>query len=251
MARHLQAARYDEASKAMPRTMQEIVSGDHPPVSLLARSGVPLSQMQAQIEFELVKILPLVSVGGSLNSTQVEFVAGALLEAYPNETLADFKIAFQRGCIGQYGDIYRLDGIVIRGWVDKYLDEKYQLIEAETLKNKAKREGTRAQPYVLPKDAPGISDVGAQALADMQKIVDATAKQSKIPSMTDADIRKNGQATPPKKEALTAGWATYQVGNYKIQAADRKHAKKLIRMNIKNGTVPFHISRGKSKTRRK
>lgn len=244
----LQAGKFDAATRVMPRTIREIVSGNEPPVSQIAKI-VPMSQITAQLEFELIKVNDLVSVGNKLNTGQIQFVAEAILEAFPNETLADFKIACQRGCIGQYGDVWRLDGIVIRGWIEKYLNEKYQLIETEAMKNKANREGTRAKPSaILPKDAPGISAAGMKALEDMRKIVDETKKVSKIPGMTDADIRRNGQLQPPKKTALTAGMKWFKIlGVIDVEAVDLKHAKQQIRLSIKSGYLDFGASRGKSR----
>lgn len=242
MVQNLQAGRFDKASQAMPRTIREIVVGNEPPVSQLSMV-VPMSQIAAQLEFELIKANDLVSVGNRLSTTQVEFVAGALLEAFPNETIADFKIACQRGCIGQYGEIFRLDGIVIRGWVEKYLEEKYQLVETESMKAKAKREGTRAKPStVLPTEKVGISDAGIKALEDMQKIVDETKKQSKVPGMTDAEIRKNGQEKPPKKSSLTSGETTFFVLGFGQNATTRKEAKVRVRKLIKGGHLDFGIS---------
>lgn len=99
-----------------------------PPICDLEKV-VGRNQIVRYVEFELVKMTQLVSVGGNLNDHQVQFIATQLVEMFPNESLADFKICFQRGCIGQYGEIYRMDGIVIRKWMEQYLHEKYEVVE--------------------------------------------------------------------------------------------------------------------------
>lgn len=114
----------------LPSTIKNAIG--QPPICDLEKV-VGRNQIVRYVEFELVKMTQLVSVGGNLNDHQVQFIATQLVEMFPNESLADFKICFQRGCIGQYGEIYRMDGIVIRKWMEQYLYEKYEVVE-ENLK---------------------------------------------------------------------------------------------------------------------
>src|SRR5688572_22713726 len=81
------------------------------------------------IETELVKLAALVNVSGNLTDFQVETIAKYLVDTYPNETIADFKICFTGGAMGKYGQIFRLDGIVITEWMRQYLEEKYKVME--------------------------------------------------------------------------------------------------------------------------
>lgn len=88
------------------------------------------------IEFELIRLAQLVNVGQNLTDLQVSFLAEQLLAQYPNETIADFRLCFQRAAIGHYGDVFRLDPIVIGKWMKLYLEEKYQVAEAELNREK-------------------------------------------------------------------------------------------------------------------
>lgn len=88
------------------------------------------------IEFELIKLAERINVSGNLTDGQVEFIARQLLGMYPNETIADFKICFERGSSGAYGKIWKLDGVEIGNWMKLYLDEKYKVVEAEMMKEK-------------------------------------------------------------------------------------------------------------------
>lgn len=146
------------------------------------------SQVIRYIEFELIKMTQLISVGNNLNNAQVEFIATQLVEMFPNESLADFKICFQRGCIGQYGEIFRMDGIVLRKWMEKYLDEKYSLIDETWKKEKS---GEYHEPTQQSEVGPG------------RKMFDDWANSlrmgTKVPAMDQRDIEKYGKEKPVKK----------------------------------------------------
>jgi hypothetical protein len=114
----------EKISRRMPATIEQAL--DFPVVKEVIQAA-GIESVTAYIEFELIQLASLVSVGGNLNNAQVPFIAKELVSLFPHETLADFKLCFQRGAIGQYGEIFRLDGIVIRGWMEKYLEEKYEL----------------------------------------------------------------------------------------------------------------------------
>jgi len=125
----------------------------------------------------------LVSVGGNLNDAQVQFIATQMVEMFPNESLADFKLCFQRGCIGQYGEIYRMDGIVLRGWMEKYLDEKYTVVEDHLMKEKEqfKKEYTPEQ--------------GKDWFKVWKDSIDSLPNKKVFP-LTDEEIKKEGQEKP-------------------------------------------------------
>lgn len=152
-------------------------------------------EVRRYIEFELIKLANLVSVGGNLNNAQVVFIAQELIATFPNETLADFKLCFQRGAIGQYGEIFRLDGIVIRGWMGKYLEEKYQVMEDSLMREK---EDYKEQ-YIWP--AQTITDeVRRQQVKDRlqtwKEAIEKAANERPAIPMSEADINKEGQIDP-------------------------------------------------------
>jgi hypothetical protein len=169
----------------LPSTLKNAIG--QPPIRDLERV-VGRNQIVRYIEFELVKMTTLVSVGNNLNDPQVQFIATQLVEFFPNESLADFKLCFQRGCIGQYGEIYRMDGIVLRQWMEKYLDEKYQLVE-----EKLKTENHIDTHWVTPPDSANEID----RLKQWKESIDSIEKKFQRP-LTGDEIKEEGKEQPPK-----------------------------------------------------
>lgn len=214
----------------MPRTIQAALK--QPPICEVTKiSG--RGPVVRYVEFELIKATALVSVGGNMNDTQVQFVATQLVEMFPNESLADFKLCFERGCIGQYGEIYRLDGIVLRGWMEKYLDEKYQALEDELMKEKDRMYG-KPEKKDEPIDGPGYQEFKSWA-AQLQE-------QAKARPITDADIRREGQEQPMRKQSVTSGYKYFDVRGVRILAITQEHAEELAEKMLKDGTLEEYES---------
>jgi len=177
------------------------------------------------IEFELIRMTSLISVGNNLNNDQIQFISTQLVEMFQNESLADFKLCFERGCIGQYGEIFRMDGIVLRKWMEQYLDEKYTVIEEELRKSKD-------TPYQLPDKA----DEGP-GYREFKEWAKSLQMGTKVPGMTDADHRKYGQEKPAKPNTATAGYKYFTVSNIQVMALTQEHAEELVQRMIDKGEL--------------
>lgn len=144
--------------------------------------------VKLQIEFELIKLAALMSVGGNLNKAQITFIAEQLIQLFPNESIADFKICFQRGAIGNYGQIQRMDGITIREWFEKYLEEKYQILEDNLMKEK-----DQYYRHVVPENSE------RDYLSEWQQAVNEAGGMKAVPKLTEDEIKEEGQEQPKKK----------------------------------------------------
>jgi hypothetical protein len=164
----------------LPSTLKNVVG--QPPICDLEKV-VGRNQIVRYIEFELVKMSALVSVGGNLNDAQVQFIANQLVEMFPNESLADFKLCFQRGCIGQYGEIYRMDGIVLRKWMEQYLEEKYTVVEDHLMKEKEQFNKT-----YTPEEGKDWFKVWKESVDKLPNKI--------VPELTEEEIKREGKARP-------------------------------------------------------
>lgn len=147
--------------------------------------------VRAFVEFELIKLAARINVSGNLNDVQVQFIASQLVGMFPNETIADFKLCFERGSIGAYGKIFKLDGVEIGTWMKAYLDEKYQVMENELMKEKDDQ-----YKHVAPEPTdPDAHQKWIDKLKEATKPLD----DKKIPPLDDKDIRLEGKEKPKAK----------------------------------------------------
>lgn len=223
----LERGNFKAVTDLLPSTVTGAVS--QPPICDVIRI-TGRSQVVRFIEFELVKVVALISVGNTLSDAQVQFIATQLVEFFPNESLADFKLCFQRGCMGQYNrtkkdDIFRLDGVVIRQWMEQYLDEKYIAVEEKLKKEKS---GEYYEPIPPSEEGPGYL-----AFKEWAKTLQ---QGTKVPGMTEADYRKYGKEEP-FKTSVTAGYKYFTVRGLQVFASTQEHAEQLMQRMIELGHV--------------
>jgi hypothetical protein len=177
---------FKTASEMLPRKIELVF--DQPKIRemiMTYRSAIPVKRM---IQFELIKMAELMSVGGNLNGTQVDFIADQLIDMYPNESIADFKICFERCAMGRYGQIQRMDGITIGEWMKQYLSEKYEVMENQLMK-----ERDEYYKVVIPENS------DRDWLAEWQNAVDNSGGMKRVPDLTEEEIKEEGQTRPKEK----------------------------------------------------
>jgi hypothetical protein len=149
------------------------------------------------VKLEIAKLAERMGAGEYITPAQCEFMASALVDVFQNESLADFKLCFERGAIGQYGAIkFRIDGIVLRGWMEQYLDEKYEAKEkamkaAARLRDTTEVDQTPAfTKYEKPLILPYTDWIG------LWKKSISMIETKKVRPMSERDILVEGQLRP-------------------------------------------------------
>lgn len=123
-----------EANKLLPRAFREVYG--YPKIREQIKA-IGTAPVKAMIEFQLARLASLMTTGGNLNDDMTDFISAQLIELYPTESIADIRLCFERGAIGRYGQIQRMDGLVVGDWMTQYLEEKYTDLETLIEKRKA------------------------------------------------------------------------------------------------------------------
>lgn len=181
---------YEKASALMPKRIEDVF--DQPKVRELS-AGIGRKAILAQVEYELIQLASLMSVGGNLNRAQVPFIALNLCTENPTESIADFKICFSRGAMGHYGEIQRMDGITINGWMTKYREEKYLLLENKMMLEK---ENLYKIPELNEQEKERLRLLDVDKLLDEYKASIKEMESRTILPLSEDEIKKEGQEKP-------------------------------------------------------
>lgn len=225
--------KYKEVANLLPKTIAGAVN--EPPISEVVKV-VGKGKIVVFLKAELVMLSSRISVSGNITPEQLEFISTQLVEFFPNESLADFKLCFERGCMGQYGDIFRMDGIVIRKWMEQYLDEKYQVVETNLMNEKDNPYQT-AEPEPKPENYKVASDESAKEWLRQWREEVEKAEGNKTPAMSREDILKWGQSEPPKRQSVTSGYKYFHVKNLQVMALTQEHAEEIVKKMIASGEL--------------
>lgn len=196
---------FENAVSMMPKRIEQVF--DQPKVneSILA---IGANAVLNQVEYLLHRLASLLNVGGNLNDAQVQFIADQLIQRYPNESIADFKICFDRALTNAYGQIFRLDCIVIFEWMQKYMEEKYAILEDKLMKEKDD----------LYK--PVVSESNVDWLEQWKQSVSQVEIKA-IRPMTEKEIQEEGKEKPKGEKYMPDPRYAIEYAN-KITEARRK-----------------------------
>lgn len=103
--------------------------------------SAPLLINQKSNESELIKSVfmivkrfnDLVNVSKKMNEDQMIALSSDLFERFGGESLDDILLFFKMARNGEFGDLYRLDSIVILSWVPKYLNKKIEAFHEDRI----------------------------------------------------------------------------------------------------------------------
>lgn len=229
----METGKFKEVADSLPTTIEKAIG--QPVVKDIVKA-IGKGKVVLFIKAELMRLSKRISVSGNINPEQLEFISTQLVEFFPNESLADFKLCFERGCMGQYGDIYRMDGIVLRKWMEQYLDEKYQVVETNLMNEKDNPYQT-AEPEPKPENYKVASDESAKEWLRQWREKVEKAEGNKIPAMSREDILKWGQSEPPKRQSVTSGYRYFWVKNVQVMALTQEQAEDIVRKMIASGEL--------------
>lgn len=175
----------------------------------MIKTGVPIAevarvvgdrQVAIALDIQLIKLVGSLNLKWNITDGQIQTIVEDIMDKYPNESIEDFVLCFKKARMGEFGELYRLDSAVVFVWIQRYLDEKYEVLENEL--RKAKQNDYHVMPEVT--DGPG------------RRLFDEWANKmtmgTKIPDMPEDEIKRTGQEDPPKKKAISYPSSSPEVG---------------------------------------
>lgn len=170
----------------LEKLMQCLVSEDKFALIDIERSltiekclDAPLLINQKDISVEIIKSIfivvkrfnDLLNVGKKMNEDQMIALSSDLYERFGTESLDDVLLFFKMARSGGFGDIYRLDSIIVLSWVEKYLLLKIQARENDIQNQRnvrQRKENDEVKNYVP-------DDKAIENLEKLSKMIKVTA----------------------------------------------------------------------------
>lgn len=217
-----------------PETAREFERGLT--IAKVIKSAVPVAevarvvgsrQVAIALDIQLTRLVASLNLKWNITDGQIKTIVEDIIDKYPNESIEDFVLCFKKARTGEYGELFRLDSAVVFVWIQRYLDEKYEVLENELRKAK---QNDYHEPLKQDDEGPGYKLFKEH----VKKMTEES--RNHFAGMTDADHRKFGQDKPIRKSA-TGGYKYFKVGNIEVMAVTQQHAEELVDLMIKRGDL--------------
>lgn len=191
-------------------------------IAKVIASAVPMSeiirvvgsrQVAIALDIQLTRLIASLNLKWNITDAQIKTIVEDIMDKFPNESIEDFMLCFKKARQGEYGELFRLDSAVVFVWIQRYLDEKYEALEAQLAKMKTNDYHERQ-----PKD----DSEGPGYKLFKQFVKDMTAK--------------NGDKLAGRSK-VTDGYKYFTVRNVQVMALNQEHAEELIELMIKRGDL--------------
>jgi hypothetical protein len=114
-----------ETYKALKIKEYSEVSEANTPTLGLMKKEIGVNASTDILTILVVDIVKFFNVGKTFNKEQVIATVELILDEFPEISIADLKLCFNKAKLGEYGKLYdRLDGAIIFSWVREYCDNK-------------------------------------------------------------------------------------------------------------------------------
>jgi hypothetical protein len=208
----LSTGKFDELASEVPYAINRIL--DRPPITELKRQLPPEQHkmIEAFLARQIQLLVESVNVSMTIEPHQIPFIARELLQLFPTESLEDFVLCFRRGAFAYFGPIYnRLDASVLVDWMKKYLDEKYQLIEAVKL----------------------------SAQVDQAKEIEINyqAYRDRVANEAQPKKKNNILTNEYERQRLANPYKYHEVRGIKVMATSQEHAEQIVKRMLELGEL--------------
>lgn len=172
-------------------------------------------QVAIALDIQLTRLIASLNLKWNISDAQIKTIVEDIIDKFPNESIEDFIMCFKKARQGEYGELFRLDSAVVFVWIQRYLDEKYEALEAALAKLKTNDYHER-----IPKDKSSEEGPGYRLFKEYVK------------EMT----KKCGDEIAPRKK-VTDGYKYFTVRNLQIMAMSQQHAEEIVELMIQRGDL--------------
>ena len=106
-----------------PTECTEVFNSPVPAIAT-CRKEIGEIKTKAAIVMILTDTVLQFNTGANMNQDQVIETTNDIMELYYWLKIDDLRLCFKNAMRGRYGDIYRIDGSVVLGWLEKYSIER-------------------------------------------------------------------------------------------------------------------------------
>lgn len=152
--------------------------------------------VETTLDMHLTRLVESLNLKWNLQPGQITTIIEDLVDRYQYESLEDFILVFKRARQGEFGELYRLDSAVIFGWMERYLEEKYSVLERLQSSDKGKSEKV---------EFPEITPETEKLVKDYKSGIDVFSGTKPVLMLTKEEIKAEGQVRPPRMKAKSAG----------------------------------------------
>jgi hypothetical protein len=164
-------------------TINKIITDAIPIVEL--KRTVGSRQVAIALDVQLTRLVASLNLKWNVSDTQIKTIVEDLIDTYPSETIEDFILCFRKARLGEYGELVRLDSPIVFTWMQKYLEEKYQVIEDKLTQEKAEF------------NKPIESENDKDWLKVWKDAIDSIVSK-RVFEITDDEIHNEGKVRPKK-----------------------------------------------------
>ena len=114
------------------KSYSDVFNGEYPTLNKI-KSELGEEAVLGFLKLHILDLRVFLNIGKTMSDAQTEQTALFILDEYPQLTIADIKLFFNKIKKGHYGQIYdRLDGQLILIWLNKYFEERCDTAELES-----------------------------------------------------------------------------------------------------------------------
>ena len=177
------------------------------PVKQLLNEGLSVQSVVQQVSLRISKYASMLHIGGSLLPHEPVTIAQMLIDEYPTASIEDFDLMLKRGIMGRYSEkTLGFDVSVIFGWMQKFMEEWAEEKERQLTKEKNK---------LAESIEPAKGDWSPETeklVREFQEMLRGGNVKS-VPILSQEEIRKEGQSTPPKRKGHAKPRPEWLVGD--------------------------------------